>query len=78
MNDPQGLDVKNISAFTRTVVNPTTGRGVRVTTVSYMVGDHGPFQDDYPPGTFTEAAVKANIAKRVATLRAITNPTNTY
>ena len=78
MNDPQGLDVKNVSVTMRTVANPKTGQAQRVHVVTYNVGDHGPFENQYPPDGFSAPEVKKDIAAMVAHLRDITNPLNTY
>jgi len=69
MSDPQGLDLNNVTVTTRVEANPKTGAAQRVHVVSYMLGTHGPFVEEYPPGTYTAQAVKANIDKQQATLR---------
>ncbi len=41
----------------------------RIKIVRYMVGNHGPFQDEYAPGEYTTEKVKERIDKRVRELR---------
>ena len=78
MPDPSGLDVHSIQVTTTMQANPQTGAAQRVHVVTYKVGDHGPFVDQYPPGTFTADGIKNGIAQTVATLRGVLSPPLTY
>ena len=78
MPDPSGLDVHSIKVTTTTQANPRTGAAERIHVVTYMVGEHGPFVDQYPPGTFGADGIKAGIAATVKTLRELMQPPLTY
>lgn len=71
MADPMGLDVHGIQVQQRPSVNPATMKVQTVHAVKYHVGTHGPFEDEYPPGTYTPEQVQSNIAKQVQNLRVI-------
>lgn len=49
------------------------GKAVRVTHLTFYVGDHGPFEYDFIPPHNTPGEVQAYIQQKLADLRAITN-----
>ncbi len=68
---PHDLTVHD-TTVTETSQIPPSGVGVRrLTIVRYFVGDHGPFQLEYPTGSFTPEQAKADIQKRVQELRTL-------
>ena len=71
MADVLNLTPSGVRVTTRTVADPQTGHATKQYVVSYMVGNHGPFKDEYNQAQYTHPAVVAGIAKQVATLRAI-------
>ena len=52
-------------------VIPPVGPIRHLKVVRYMVGGHGPFQDDYPVEEFTPDKARARIEKRVQELRTL-------
>jgi len=68
MPDPQGLDVNNLKVSQTTRLD-AQGNVQRPTVVSYYLGPHGPFTDEFPEGGATATAIKSAILDRQKELR---------
>ncbi len=64
------LAVHGITVSENPVITPL-GAVRRVKVVRYMVGDNGPFQDEYSMEEFTPDKAKTGIEARVKDLRAL-------
>lgn len=51
------------------------GKALRVTHVTFYIGDHGPFDYDFQSPNNTPGEIQAYIQQKVADVRAITNRT---
>jgi len=71
MADPAEFQVHQVRVTQQAVLSPRNNTIQNVHHVSYMVGDHGPFTDTYPPGAYNSASVVANMQKQVSELREI-------
>ena len=70
MADPQGLEINGVrvSQTTRLTQDGTIDRP---TVVTYYLGKHGPFTDEFPQSEGTAEAIKSAILNRQNHLRAI-------
>lgn len=68
MLDPQ---VRILRVFHTTGFDPVTLLPGAFTSVSYMVGDHGPFVLNTPTKEFTDAYVEAETTKQANILRSL-------
>lgn len=65
------LAVSNIKVQDQTRLG--SGKAVRVTHLTFYVGDHGPFEHDFIPPNNTPGEIQAFIQKKISDLREITN-----
>lgn len=68
MTTQPDFTVTNLAVGTKPAPDGKGGM-TTVKTLSYMVGDHGPFYHEYQPGVGTAAQMKSDIGAQVAELR---------
>jgi len=69
---PQELTPRVIESTDSDVWDPVTQKLRRITTVTYRLGDLGPFREEFDRETFSEAALRERMDKKRATLRPFT------